>query len=63
MAAIPEDHSAKPELVERWKTRVEVTLDRILAELLLGGWGLVLSVSSPPTGEGLLCRLACPNQI
>jgi len=54
MAAMPADHHGKPERIERWKHRVDVTLDRITTDLMLGGWGMVLSVSSPPDPEGEL---------
>ena len=54
MQAIPSDHSSSSELSSRWKSRVEVTIDRIMAELLLGGWGMILTISSPPPGDGLL---------
>lgn len=54
MASMPADHHGKPERVARWKHRVEVTLDRITTELMLGGWGMVLSISSPPDPEGEL---------
>lgn len=54
MAAMPADHHGKPERVARWKKRVEVTVDRITTELMLGGWGMILSISSPPDPEGEL---------
>ncbi len=52
LAAIPLDHQADPQLELRWKKRVEITLDRITAVLLLGGWGMVLTISEPPASEG-----------
>jgi hypothetical protein len=54
LAAMPAENQTSPEAVARWKHRVEVTLDRITTELMLGGWGMILSISSPPDAEGNL---------
>jgi len=54
LATVPAEHQANPEAVARWKHRVEITLDRITTELMLGGWGMVISISSPSEAEGAL---------
>lgn len=54
LAAMPAEHHSNPDAVARWKHRVNVTLDRITCELMLGGWGMVLSISQPPESEGAL---------
>lgn len=46
--------ASKPEATDqdRWEHKVERTLDRITTHLMLGGAGLILSISDPPDPQG-----------